>query len=323
MMAEVLDISPCALARWLERQESPSAGNRRGRPCIISEDAKARIRECYTAHFGQWGPQVLAAWCRREGLGDWSAGTLAAVITDLREEEEDRPSSIRYEMTSSNVMWSEDGTGFRQRGRKQELLVVQDEHSRLKLNWNLADGPAKAQDVQRYLEQAFDRYGAPLVLKHDGDAIFHTPEITALLERYQVLDLTSPAGYPGYNGKQERSMRDIKSYERAMRKHGDRGLLETRIRVTMKDLNKDRPRPVLGGRTATEAYREGLAQLPDRRLFREDVASRKEKLLSLAKSRDEVRKAHRQAIEQTLWCYGLMEIEGNVSHDLLLEVGTK
>ncbi len=118
-------------------------------------------------------------------------------------------------------------------------------------------------------------------------------------------------------------MRDIKSYERAMRKHGDRGLLETRIRVTMKDLNKDRPRPVLGGQTATEAYREGLAQLPDRRLFREDVASRKEKLLSLAKSRDEVRKAHRQAIEQTLWCYGLMEIEGNVSHDLLLEVGTK
>ena len=323
MMAEVLDISPCALARWLERQLLPSAGNRRGRPCIISADAKARIRECYTAHFGQWGPQVLAAWCCREGLGDWSAGTLAAVITDLREEAEDRPSSIRYEMTSSNVMWSEDGTGFRQRGRKQELLVVQDEHSRLKLNWDLVDGPAKAQNVHRYLEQAFDRFGAPLVLKHDGDAIFHTPEITALLERHQVLDLTSPAGYPGYNGKQERSMRDIKSYERAMRKHGDRGLLETRIRVTMKDLNKDRPRPVLGGRTATEAYREGLAQLPDRRLFREDVASRKEKLLSLAKSRDEVRKACRMAIEQTLWGYGLMEIEGNVSHDLLLEVGTK
>ena len=322
MMAEVLGISPCSLARWLERQQSSSPSNHRGRPCVIGQEATARIRECYSTHFGQWGPRVLAAWCGREDLGDWSAGTVAAVIADLREEAEDRPCPVRYEMTATGVMWSEDGTGFRQRGRKQELLVVQDEHSRRKLNWDLADGPATALDVRRYLERAFDRYGAPLVLKHDGDAIFHTPEITTLLEGHQVLDLTSPPGHPGYNGKQERSMRDIKSYERAMRKHGDKGTLEARIRVTMKDLNDDRPRPVLGGRTAREAYNEGLAPLPDRRLFREEVASRERKLLSLARSRDEVRKARRLAIEQTLLCYGLMEIEGDVSHDLLLEVRT-
>jgi transposase InsO family protein len=289
---------------------------------VIGQKATARIRECYTAHFGQWGPRVLAAWCRREDLGDWSAGTVAAVIADLREDEEDKPSPVRYEMTATSVMWSEDGTGFRQRGRKQELLVVQDDHSRRKLNWDLADGPATAQDVWRYLEKAFNKYGAPLVLKHDGDGIFHTPEITTLLEKHQVLDLTSPPGHPGYNGKQERSMRDIKSYERAMRKHGDKGTLDHRIRVTMKDLNDDRPRPVLGGRTAREAYNEGQVPLPDRRLFREEVESRKRKLLSLARSRDEVRKARRLAIEQTLLCYGLMEIEGDVSHDLLLEVGT-
>ena len=118
-------------------------------------------------------------------------------------------------------------------------------------------------------------------------------------------------------------MRDIKSYERAMRKHGDKGTLASRIRVTMKDLNDDRPRPVLGGRTATEAYNEGLTPLPDRRLFREEVESRERTLLSLARSRNEVRKARRIAIEQTLMSYGLMEIEGDVSHDFLLEVGTK
>jgi transposase InsO family protein len=266
---------------------------------------------------------VLTDWCRREGLGDWCAGTVAAVIADLQEPEEEKPSPIRYEITATGVMWSEDGTGFLQRGRKQELLAVQDEHSRRKLNWDLADGPATSRDVRRYLERAFKKYGPPLVLKHDGDGIFHTPEVSSLLAEYQVLDLTSPPGYPGYNGKQERSMRDIKSYERAMRKHGDKGTLANRIRVTMKDLNDDRPRPVLGGRTAREAYNEGLAPLPDRRLFREEVESRERKLLSLAKSRNEVRKARRLAIEQTLMCYGLMEIEGDVSHDLLLEVGTK
>jgi len=275
---------------------------------------------------------VLADWCRREGLGDWCAGTVAAVIADLQEPEEETPSPIRYEITATGVMWSEDGTGFLQRGRKQELLAVQDEHSRRKLNWDLANGPATSRDVRRYLEKAFKKYGPPLVLKHDGDGIFHTPEITTLLAEYQVLDLTSPPGHPGYNGKQERSMRDIKSYERAMRKHGDKGTLANRIRVTMKDLNDDRPRPVLGGRTATEAYNggrtateaynEGLTPLLDRGLFREEVASRERKLLSLARSRSEVRKARRLAIEQTLLCYGLMEIEGDVSHDLLLEVRT-
>jgi hypothetical protein len=223
---------------------------------------------------------------------------------------------------ASNVMWSEDGTGFRQQGRKQELLVVQDEHSRLKLNWELVTGPARANDVLKYLEWSFQKYGAPLVLKHDGDGIFHTPEVKALLDKYMVLDLTSPAGYPGYNGKQERSMRDIKSYDRAMRKHGRKGTLSSRLHVIMKDLNEDRPRPVLDGRTAQEAYREGMSLLPDRWIFIEAVATKEKELRQEATSRDDVKKARRRAIEQTLLRYGLMEIEGDVSHNFLAEVGT-
>ncbi len=118
-------------------------------------------------------------------------------------------------------------------------------------------------------------------------------------------------------------MRDIKSYERAMRKHGDKGSLEARIGATMKDLNDDRPRPVLDGRTAIDAYNEGLNQLPNRQLFRASVASKEQELLASATSRSEARKAHRKAIEQALWSYGLMSIEGKVSYDFLLEVGTK
>jgi hypothetical protein len=323
MMAEALGIGPVSLSRWLERRRSPSLGSSVGRPRVVDEATRTKVRQCYTTHFGQWGPQVLAAWCRQEGLGDWSAATLAGVIDDLREPKEVPPAPVRYEITASNAVWSEDGTGLVQDGRKRELLVAQDEHSRLKLNWELVAGPATSWNVARYLQRAFEEYGAPLVLKHDGDAIFHTPEIRALLKKYQVLDLTSPAGHPGYNGKQERSMRDIKSYERAMRKHGDKGSLEGRIRATMKDLNHDRPRPVLGGRTAREAYNAGLYGLPNRQLFRAAVESRKRSLLASARSRSEARKAHRKAIEQTLWSYGLMEIEGNVSHDFLLEVGTK
>jgi hypothetical protein len=74
--------------------------------------------------------------------------------------------------------------------------------------------------VVSYLQEAFQKHGPPLVLKHDGDGIFHEPRGGKRLKRYGVLSLTSPPGWPGYNGKSERSMRDIKSYERAMRRHG-------------------------------------------------------------------------------------------------------
>jgi len=72
-------------------------------------------------------------------------------------------------------------------------------------------------EVEAYLREAFERYGAPLVLKHDSGSIFHVPAITSLLDAYQVVELTSPRAYPPFNGKKERSMRDINSYERATR----------------------------------------------------------------------------------------------------------
>jgi transposase InsO family protein len=271
-MAEVLGIGVAALRRWLDRSSAPCRDRtRRGRPEVIAPEARERIRACYRAHFGQWGPRVLAAWCRRADLGPWSASTIAGVIADLIEEPAPKPPPVRYEIVSSGVMWSEDGTGFTDRGRKKELLVVQDEHARLKLGHRLTDGPANEDAVVAYLERAFAAHGAPLVLKHDGGSIFHGERVRALLEMHQVTDLTGPRQYPQYNGKQERSMRDIKSYERAMRRHGVRGTLGERLEAAIEDLNEERPRPVLGGHTAREAYEEDRRALPDRAAFIEEV----------------------------------------------------
>ncbi len=117
-------------------------------------------------------------------------------------------------------------------------------------------------------------------------------------------------------------MRDIKSYERAMRKHGKSGSLADRICATMEDLNEVRPRPALGGRTARDAYREGLTPLMDRQSFKETVVQKETILLTETTTRNDRRKARRIAVEQTLLSYELMEIKGNVSHDFLLEVRT-
>jgi transposase InsO family protein len=317
VMAQTLGVRRRALVRWQERRQAPCPSCRRGRPSVIDPMVRLTIRQCYLQHFGQWGPRVLAQWCRREHIGHYSCGAIAEVIVDLRPQKEPQTPPVRYEATASNVMWSEDGTGFKQNGRKRELIVVQDEKSRKKMNWKLAPGPATSADVVQYLRLAFCEYGAPLVLKHDNDGIFHTPEVVSLLEQYEVLDLTSPPGTPRYNGKQERSMRDIKSYERAMRKNGVSGSLSDRIRATMQDLNEDRPRPVLGGLTACESYEEGLIALPTREELRTAVEKGERRILAQASSRVEVRSARRWAIEATLVSYGLVKIEGDVSHDFL------
>jgi transposase InsO family protein len=258
---------------------------------------------------------VLREWARRQGLGTWSATTIAAVIADLRDEPAEKLPVIRYEIVGSNVMWSEDGAGFRERGRKRELVVAQDEHARFKVGYALVAGPADEDAVHENLEAAFRRYGAPLVLKHDGGSIFHGRKIRALLEKHRVTELTGPRHYPQYNGKKERSIRDIKSFERSMRRHARRSTLRQRIDKAIRDLNHDRPRPVLGGRTAREVFRQDRIRLPDRRQFMKEVDRVESELHEAATTRAQRDAARRRAVEQVLLAYGLMKETGDVSHN--------
>jgi hypothetical protein len=237
------------------------------------------------------------------------------VIADLRDEPQEKPPTVRYEIVGSNVMWSEDGTGFKDRGRKKELVVAQDEHARFKVGYELVDGPADEEAVQRNLETAFARYGAPLVLKHDGGSIFHGERIGALLRKHQVTELTGPRHYPQYNGKKERSMRDIKSFERAMRRHGKPSPLKHRIDAAVHDLNEDRPRPMLGGRIAREVFEQDRISLPNRRIFREEVNRTESELHRAATTRAEKDSARRRAVEGVLLAYGLMKQTADVSHN--------
>lgn len=315
-MAEVLGISVPALRRWQHRHCAvPSRAAQLGRPKAISKEVRKEIRQCYRKHYGQWGPQTLAHWCRREGLGSWCASTVSGVIADLRDEPEWNPDPIRYEITGSQIMWSEDGTGFKENGRKKELLIAQDEHARFKVSTRLVDGPAREHDVVSYMEEAFRRYGPPLVIKHDGDSIFHGDRMRELLDRYQVLDLTGPRSYPQYNGKKERSIRDVKSYERAVRRSRRRLTLRERLDESLRDLNEERPRPVLGGRTAREVFTQDRIELPDRRQIRKEVEGEERRRLAIARSRLEHRSARRKAIEEVLLRYSLMKESGDVSRN--------
>jgi len=312
-MASGLGISTRALELWEHRQGR--LRRRGGRPEVIPVAAKEKIRACYLARYKQWGPRVLAAWCEREKLGKWSPTTIARVIADLRDEKEEPPPVQRYEITQSGVMWSEDGTGFGKGRSKKELLVCQDEHARFKVNRRLVRGPAKEKDVVAYLEQAFREHGAPLVLKHDGAGIFHGRRMRELLDRWQVIDLTGPSYWPRYNGKEERSMRDIKSMERSMRRQGVSGGLARRLDLVLEDLNEERPRPVLGGCTAREVYERDRVEEIDREAFAEEIRQETRRLRHEARSRHERQAARRHAVEMVVLRRGYLREIGGVSTD--------
>jgi hypothetical protein len=130
-----------------------------------------------------------------------------------------------------------------------------------------------------------------------------------VLEQYQVLELTSPPAYPPFNGKKERSMRDIKSYERAVRHYGFVSSLLERIEITMQDLNDERPRSMLGGQTAREVFIQQQRSLPNRR----EVDSLQAEIKAQAGSRKEVENARRNAIIALLSRYNLIQWKGEVS----------
>jgi len=143
-----------------------------------------------------------------------------------------------------------------------------------------------------------------------------------LLDKHDVVVVTSPPFYPPYNGKKERSFRDVRGYERALRRQRRHLSLEARIDEAMHDLNEDRPRPVLKGRTAREVFEQDRRALPDRKQFREEVEQRERQLVADAASRHQRDAARRRAIEEVLSRYGLIEWTGDVSHNYQAVGGT-
>jgi len=324
MTAKVLGIATSSLRRWMKRREQSKGREpkKMGRPEVITGWNRWLIRQCHEEHFGEWGPRVLAEWARREGIGTWSHTTIGKVIADLRPEKKKRSKPRRYEIAAPMVMWSEDGAGFKERGRKKELLLVQDERARKKVGKRLVDGPARCTDVAENLREAFDEHGAPLVLKQDNGAPLNGEEVTNLCDEYHVVLLNSPPYYPPFNGRKERNFRDVRGYVRALEHHRVGNTLEERIDLAIHDIDVDRPRPVLGGRTATEVFEQDRVPLPDRCRFKMEVETRQLELEADAGTRTEIAAARRRAVMEVLSKYELLMWKGNVSTDSQSGTGT-
>ena len=286
--------------------------NRPGRPEAISASVLWKIRTEYKKRHCQWGPTVLKCWCERKGLGSYSPTTIAKAIADLVPAKRKQKKAAQYEIAAPMVMWSQDATGFRQEGKKQEMMVLQDENPRLKLSYHLVPRAINEQDVLVYLRLAFETFGAPLILKQDNISYQNTQKLNDLCDEFGVILLNSPPGYPPYNGKKERSMRDIKSFERALRWDGIGDSLQERIELAMQDLNEERPRPMLNGLTARETFQKRNRTLPNRQKFKMEVLTRQLELEQNATSEWQKKAARRKAVEEVLLDYDLLNWKGDM-----------
>lgn len=149
-------------------------------------------------------------------------------------------------------VWSlDDAELFKFDAHPLYLHQVQDLASRYKFA-PLVGEQVRGATVALHLEQLFERYGPPLVLKRDNGPNLNHQAVDEVLRRYLVVPLNSPPHYPPYNGGMEHGIGELKAP--LVEKILDRGSIaestvELWAEVLAHDLNH-RFRPCLHGQIA-------------------------------------------------------------------------
>lgn len=135
------------------------------------------------------------------------------------------------------------------------LHQVQDLASRYKFTPLVAE-QVLGDTVALHLEQLFEQYGPPLVLKRDNGSNLNHQAVDEVLRCYLVVPLNSPPHYPPYNGGMEHAVREVKTplVERIL-DHGSvaESPVELWAEVLAHDLNH-RSRPCLHGQLACQVF---------------------------------------------------------------------
>jgi len=225
----------------------------------------------------------------------------------------------RIEWVSPGVAWAMDITEYDREGfGKTYLNNMQDLGSRYKF-LPLAGQYPVGEEIAGYLNEKFDRYGAPFVLKRDNEATLNHKVVNEVLEQYYVLPLNSPEYYAPYNGAIEESQREIKKClgEKLALGLSDCGEhIAAYAEAAVNDLNH-RLRPCLRGRTSCQVFfepgnRPTLTKRERREIYNW-VMEKVERILSaLNQSGQAVREsAWRIALESWLRSKGYIKVHIN------------
>jgi hypothetical protein len=118
-----------------------------------------------------------------------------------------RESMKRVQWLVPGAAWAIDTTEYGP--DKIKITPLRDLASKYQLPAPLVEPAETGTHIALYLEKMFQQHGAPLFLKRDHGSPLNCQAVAEVLERFGVLPLNSPPGYPQYNGSMERSQRDL------------------------------------------------------------------------------------------------------------------
>jgi transcriptional regulator with XRE-family HTH domain len=295
-VARKLGLSARSLRRWPGREAVNWTA--RGRPVVRAE---RRQRQEVLEWLAEVGPRVGVPQLRRA-----FAALPRAELEDLlrRYRRVCRRCGgpvARLQWTQAGAVWAADWAWPPEpvEGWYERLLSVRDLASGSQLTWR----PVAREDgatAAWLLERLFTEHGAPLVLKVDNGPAWRAAEVAAVLARWRVVKLPSPAYEPSYNGAVEAGIGSLKgrTEEKAWQR-GEPGQWTWEDAEAARREANERSRPM--GRDG-ESAREVWAARP------EVTAEDREELVAEAR-RITAADAERSAAEQSVESAGT-EAEG-------------
>lgn len=140
------------------------------------------------------------------------------------------------------------------------LFVLVEEYSRLILGWKLCSAKT-ADNAWDLVSRTMVTIGQkPLILKHDNGPEFIGAGLQVPLTGAGVLSLPSPAYYAPFNGRCERTIKEVRRFTQPVEeRYGSLVYdLTGAIRRGSRVINDVLPRRIFQGRTSREVYQEGL-----------------------------------------------------------------
>ena len=186
------------------------------------------------------------------------------------------------------------------------------------------------EEIAVYLDYIFRQYGAPLFFKRDNGGNLNHEAVNAVLNKYQVIPLNSPAYYPQYNGGMEHDqgeLKDVLKLALILCDYNPGGHMLTYLKDAANELNH-KPRRNLGNNISCRVFFDRKEEfkfgIKKRKAIFNWLKERAAIIIKGIKDAGvrELNTAWRVAVEQWLRIHGhiTMKINGRVLPDLSLKI---
>jgi hypothetical protein len=191
-------------------------------------------------------------------------------------------------------------------GPKRYFFRIMDERVRLTLSSGISMVKGAAAGI-RWLNDHLKRHPNPLVFKYDRE--FDHPQFEGLLVARMIVPMPSPAAYPPFNGKMERTNRDVQMWIEAFGPDWYPGYdeLSQEAQRCLEEHDEYMERPMFEGRTRRQAYDEMQPPTVDRERFFRDADELRRSILNRPGKPVYRADAWRIAAKETLKRYGLVK----------------